>query len=434
MRSRFILFKKVKLIKLAALVIVTGAVALGASILSAVSASQAQAQEQADEEESDIYWEYSGSASLDLRVFPDSALHSGQRDQHLNPSVVLEPEFLVEWNDGDDRIDFKPFLRLDAQDDERRHGDIRELKYQHIDDGWDLKVGADKVFWGVTESRHLVDIINQTDGVEDVDGEDKLGQPMVNLGIQNTWGDINIFAMPYFRERTFPGRKGRLRSALPVDTDNAEYESDLEEFHPDFALRYSTVLGDWDLGLAHFYGTSREPRFVVKPDGNGQPKLIPFYDIINQSSIDVQATFDEWLWKGEGIYRRGQGDDFIAFSGGVEYTFFGIIGDSGDLGLLAEYHYDGRDQDEAPGAVLDDDIFVGARITLNDVEDTDFLAGVIVDRLSHARSFSIEADRRLNDRWTIEAELRITDGLTTKELQYDVRRDDHLQVRLSYYF
>ena len=61
MRSRFILFKKVKLVKLAALVIVTGAVALGASILSAVSASQAQAQEQADEEESDFICLHLGS-------------------------------------------------------------------------------------------------------------------------------------------------------------------------------------------------------------------------------------------------------------------------------------------------------------------------------------------------------------------------------------
>ncbi len=427
MRSRFRLFKKVKLIKLAALVIVTGAVALGASI---VSAGQAHA----DDEESDLYWEYSGSASLDLRIFPDSALHSGQRDQHLNPSIVLEPEFLVEWNDGDDRIDFKPFLRLDAQDNERRHGDIRELKYLHVDDGWDLKVGADKVFWGVTESRHLVDIINQTDGVEDTDGEDKLGQPMINLGIQNEIGDFNLFAMPYFRERTFPGRKGRLRSSLTVDTDKAEYESDLEEFHPDFALRYATVLGDWDLGLAHFYGTSREPRLLVKTDSNGAPVLVPHYDIINQSSADVQATFDEWLWKWEGIYRRGQGDDFVAFSGGLEYTFFGLIGDAGDLGVLAEYHYDGRDEDDAPGTIFDDDIFVGARVTLNDVEDTDFLAGMIIDRKTHARSFTIEADRRLSDRWTVEGELRLSDGIISSEPLYDTRRDDHVQVRFNYFF
>ncbi|MCZ4279552.1 hypothetical protein O4H49_02105 [Kiloniella laminariae] len=389
---------------------------------------------QAQDEEATGEWDFSGFAAMDLRVFPDSALHSGQRDQHLNPSLVLQPEVSYEWNDGDDRIDFIPFLRVDPQDSERRHADIRELKYLHIDDGWDLKVGVDKVFWGVTESRHLVDIINQTDAVEDVDGEDKLGQPMVNLGLQNEWGDVNFFVMPYFRERTFPGRKGRLRGSIPVDTDKAEYESDMEEFHPDLALRYATVLGDWDLGLAHFYGTSREPRLLARPDANGQITLIPRYDIINQSSVDVQATFDEWLWKLESIYRQGQGDDFFAVSGGVEYTFFGAIGDAGDLGLLAEYHYDGRDEDDAPATVFNDDIFVGARITLNDTADTDFLAGVVFDRLDHDKSFSIEANRRLDDHWTIEGELRLSDGISESSPIYDARRDDHLQVRLNYYF
>ncbi|MDD7885073.1 hypothetical protein [Flavivirga sp. 57AJ16] len=40
----------------------------------------------------------------------------------------------------------------------------------------------------MTESNHLVDIINQTDAVETFDGEEKLGQPMVQL----SWGTDNI--------------------------------------------------------------------------------------------------------------------------------------------------------------------------------------------------------------------------------------------------
>ena len=95
------------------------------------------------------------------------------------------------------------------------------ISYLHIDDGWDLTAGFDKVFWGVMESSHLVDYINQTDAVEDVDGEDKLGQPMLHLGLQRDWGDLNFFYLPYFRERTFPGRHGRLRAFLVVDTDRA---------------------------------------------------------------------------------------------------------------------------------------------------------------------------------------------------------------------
>jgi len=58
-----------------------------------------------------------------------------------------------------------------------------------------LQVG----FWGVTEFQHLVDIINQTDLVENIDTEDKLGQPMINLALINDWGTVDLFIMPYFR-------------------------------------------------------------------------------------------------------------------------------------------------------------------------------------------------------------------------------------------
>ena len=58
---------------------------------------------------------------------------------------------------------------------------MRELLYQRVFDQAELRVGIGRVFWGVTESYKLVDVINQTDLVENVDHEDKLGQPLVNL-------------------------------------------------------------------------------------------------------------------------------------------------------------------------------------------------------------------------------------------------------------
>ena len=54
------------------------------------------------------------------------------------------------------------------------------------------------MFWGVTESVHLVDIINQTDFAGDIDGEDKLGQTMLSLMLQRDWGEITAFVLPAF--------------------------------------------------------------------------------------------------------------------------------------------------------------------------------------------------------------------------------------------
>ena len=78
-------------------------------------------------------------------------------------------------------------------------------------------VGINSVFWRVVESNHLVDILNQTDLIEDIDGEEKLGQPMISLSTQQDWGGLSLFVLPWFRERTFPSEEGRLRSQSGTD-------------------------------------------------------------------------------------------------------------------------------------------------------------------------------------------------------------------------
>ncbi|MFQ5803752.1 MAG: hypothetical protein ACE5JQ_12720 [Candidatus Methylomirabilales bacterium] len=377
--------------------------------------------------------ELSGFIAGDLRLFPDSPAHAGQSDAVLNPSLVLQPELRYEWNDGDDRITAIPFARLDAQDTERTHFDLRELNWLHVGEDWNLRFGVGKVFWGVTESRHLVDIINQTDLVEDPDEEDKLGQPMLKLALLRDWGTLNFFVLPRFRERTFPGRKGRLRQAIPVDTDRPIFESSLEEWQPDLAVRWTHVLGDWDIGLVHFWGTSREPRLLPGQDGSGRPVLIPHYDLMHQTSLDVQFTTGSWLWKLEAITRGGQGDRFAATVVGFEYTFFGVFGTAADLGLLGEYLYDGRGGD-APATPSEDDFFVGTRLTFNDPQSTEFLAGATIDRDTQATFMNVEASRRLGDRWRIELEARAFINLPSSDVLFAVRRDDHVQIRVAWYF
>jgi hypothetical protein len=377
--------------------------------------------------------ELSGFAAVDARLFPRSPGLPRQDGRALQPSVVLQPEYRLDGRGGSDRLTVIPFVRLDAIDDDRTHVDIRELSWLRVFDGWDLLVGVSKVFWGVTESRHLVDIVNQTDLVEDPEGEDKLGQPMIRLATFTDRGAVTLFLLPRFRERTFPGAAGRLRFPVPVDTDSAVYQSSLDEWHPDLAVRWSHVLGDWDIGLAHFRGTSREPRLVPALDRSGRAVLVPHYDVINQTSLDLQLTRERWIWKLETIVREGHGTPFGALVAGVEYTFHGVFGTAADLGVLGEYLYDGRGA-AAPPTPFDDDLFVGVRLTLNDPQNTQVLAGVIVDRESQATAASVEASRRLGDHWTIRLDARAFANVPPPDVLFAVRRDHFVQVRLAYFF
>lgn len=374
--------------------------------------------------------EWSGYADLEYRSFFHSPVDARQHGDNL--SLAVQPELYYAWNNGRDSFTFVPFLRLDQHDDERTHFDIRELTWLTARDGWELRIGARKVFWGVTESQHLVDIINQTDLVENIDTEDKLGQPMVNFALIRDWGTLDFFALPYFRERTFPGPEGRLRMIPRVDPDGAIYESSREQEHIDFAVRWSHSPGDWDLGLSHFNGTSRDPRFTPGTRDDGEVVMFPIYDQIDQTGLDVQATKGAWLWKLEAISRSGQGPSFIASTAGFEYTLFGLFETATDLGLVMEYLYDDRPRDiEAP---FEDDVFAGVRLTLNDVQSTEALIGCIFDMNSSARLCNVEASRRVGDHWMVELEVRTFQELTEDDPLFSLRRDDYAQLGLSYYF
>lgn len=309
-----------------------------------------------------------------------------------NVSLRFQPELDYLTESGDDLFEVTLFGRIDQNDSERSHWDIRELLWTHVGGGWESKAGIGKVFWGVTESQHLVDIINQTDLVEQPDGEAKLGQPMLKLGLEYELGNLDLFVLPYFRERTFSGVDGRFQFPLPVDVDKPIYESSQEEWHTDFSARFYGYTGDLEYALSWFWGTTRDPLLVFNGDYNA-PKLRPLYNLIDQTGLELQYIYDAWLLKFEGISRGGQGDRFAAVTTGFEYTQVGIFEGNADLGWLVEYLWDERG-DDSP-TIFDRDIFIGWRWTANDIQSSSAVVGVVWDPESDETLFKLEAERRL---------------------------------------
>lgn len=374
--------------------------------------------------------EWSGNISLEARLFPSAPVDPRQHGNNL--SLAFEPEYYSDWDAGRQSLTFKPFVRLDQHDEERSHADLRELMWIRAAERWELRAGVGKVFWGVTEVQHLVDIINQTDLVENIDGEDKLGQPMLNLAWIFAPGTLDLFVLPRFRERTFPGVEGRLRTQPRVDTDQAVYQSPDRENHVDYAARWSQTLGDWDIGLALFSGTSRDPRLLPGLDSGGAAVLVPHYDLIRQWSLDLQATLGAWLWKLEALHRSGSGPAYFAASGGFEYTLYGIFESAADLGILMEYMYDERGR-SAP-VFFQDDLFIGGRLTLNDEQSSELLGGIILDRDNDSHALNLEASRRFGDNWKLAIEARSYGNAPPADPAYALRKDDYLQFELFWYF
>ncbi|MBT3629022.1 MAG: hypothetical protein HN527_13065 [Rhodospirillaceae bacterium] len=386
-----------------------------------------------------VFHELSGRFTLEGRYFPQSSIQSGQREQSV--SVVAEPEAYLE-NEAGEGLLFKPFLRYDSADARRTHWDIREaygLFFGEFEDSeWELRAGIDKVFWGVAESRHLVDVINQTDLVEAPDQEEKLGQPMVHATWLNDYGAFEAFALPYFRKRTFQGRAGRLRTALQVDGEQTSYESAAKQHHLDLAARYSHSIGALDFGLAWFEGTNRSPAFSIGLDSGGSPVLLPFYEQMRQISLDAQVTTGAWLLKFESFWRDGERnalsleEDYFALVGGFEHTWYGMLGGDTDLGLLLEFLYD--DRGERSTAVTEGDVFSAVRLAFNDEASTDILFGIMQDLDKPTRSLFFEANRRLSDNLSLGVEGTAFLNVDDNDGQFSLRRDSFLQLDLTYHF
>ena len=377
-----------------------------------------------------LAFEISGYAGVESLGFFNNPLDSQQHNHYLSAS--LKPEFYHEWDEGEQSLLFVPFYRLSQHDDKRTHFDIRELTWLKVANDWELRVGVRQEFWGVAEAKHLVDIINQSDVVENFNREVKLGQPMINLALINDWGTLDLFLLTGFRDRTYPGREGRLRPFPEIDVGEERYEKHGFEKNVAYAIRWSHAIGDWDIGLSNFYGTSRDPTILTEVDDTGNIQLIPYYEIINQTGIDVQLTDESWLWKLESIVRSGQGDTYFAGVFGFEYTFFNLFESALDLGFLTEYMYDSRgSHSQKP---LQDDFLAAFRFGFNDVQSTEILAGIIIDRKNNSKFYNIEASRRIGDRWKVELEAQVFSSAPKKDPFYNFREDDHLRVELKYFF
>ena len=422
-------------------------------------------------------WELSGRVSLETRVFPKTGIDSSQRS--YTSGFVVEPKLYLEDVEGRS-VTLLPFFRYDSADSVRTHWDLREayvLLFGELGEGeWEVRLGVDRVFWGVAESQHLVDIINQIDFLEHPNGEVKLGQPMVHVTWTGDWGALEFFGLPYHRPRIYPGRGGRLRFAGLLDNERVEYESAAEEWHPDFAARYSHSFGPLDIGVSVFNGTSREASLICmppacKPTGvsDASNVWIPYYAQIRQFGLDAQLTLDAWLFKFEAMHRSGdrnalgreqeygvayraaeggtggfddlvgtlRKEEYVAAVVGGEYTFYSVLGSTTDIGLLAEWNYDERGRQALPRRqpmTLDNDFFVGAHLSFNDVESTEIKVAMLTDASRETRTLGVEFDRRLFDQWSLHVESNTILSIDPADLQYVGRRDSFFEFHMEYNF
>jgi hypothetical protein len=133
------------------------------------------------------------------------------------------------------------------------------------------------------------------------------------------------------------------------------------------------------------------------------------------------------------MVREGYSESFVAAVGGFEYTLYQLGESASDLGLLVEYQYDDSGSLE-PVTAADNDLFVGARLALNDTQDTSLLAGLTYDLDTGETIVNIEAERRIGDNYLVEIRARGFSGADPENTTWALTNDHYLQLQVSRYF
>ncbi len=385
----------------------------------------------------------SGFAEAELSYFPEDPLFDRQSNKNFQPSVAGSVEYVQDVGQRGEVL-VELFGRYDWIDDQRSYGDIQRAHVGYFGDDVSLTAGVLNETWGNLELENIVDIVNQRNIVEDFRADAKLGQPGIKLGLPIFhFGQADLYYLPFPRKRPFAGEDGRFQFALPVDEEDAFYESaadaDRERWAEQWAARSQFLFGDLEAAISHFYGTSRDPSFDVILDGATPVALSPEYDQINQSGIELKAIALGNILKAEAFRRTDkdpleESDAIYGAAAGIEREFARVFGSDMALTLFGEYYYDNRSRtgDEVAAVSLENDVFAGGRLAFNDLADTQAILTSTLDVDTQATILALELQRRFGTQLQLnlkgETFINVADdpGLTT------FQEDHRLVLRAQY--
>ena len=365
-----------------------------------------------------------GFIQPETSVFFNGKGRHGQKNTNL--SIFGKGTFISYLQNDDAKFSINILGRYDENDSELRYLDFQKLKYEYFFNELEFKIGNDIIFWGVNETFNIVDIINQSNLAEDLAGTKKLGQTMASLSYSHDYGKFDMYLMSNFQERLFSGGNGRPRLVMEIDNNTVTYESSAKDKKLDFAIRYSTVLDDLDIGLSHFYGNNRAPELKAN---SSTLKFDPFYSIVSQTGLDIQSTKGSWLYKLESISAKNGSERYFSAAGGIEYTFYGIQNTQSDLGIIIEYIFD--DRSNSP---LNNDGVIGLRWNKNDIKSTTFLAGLLIDMHGNSTRLQSEFEQRIADDLKLFVDFSINGNINQADFGYQFKEDSKMTVKIAKYF
>ncbi|WP_133408189.1 hypothetical protein [Parashewanella tropica] len=252
------------------------------------------------------------------------------------------------------------FYNWNNKDEERRYMDIRKANvYFHKGEN-KFGFGIDTFFWGASESINLVNVLNQSDISESIDGKVKLGQTFISVSNQFSNGEITFIYLPKFRAINFPQRPSY---GLPISNSNL-FENNKKD--GGYAARALFYVEDYEFAFSYFKGTRRQPILIRS---SMSPELLtPFYIQTENLLFDGVYLTENFTLKTEAKIGKELGDGFTAASFGIEYPSYLFSDVIDEVIFIGEYIFDDRKITAETHA--QNDIFVGTKFEFGDASQS----------------------------------------------------------------
>ena len=366
--------------------------------------------------------ELNGTLSSRLDFYPENADGTASEGRSVEVKIDAFHDF------DESRIVGEFIVREDEKDSGRRITEARQAYFRTPFAGFDVFLGNRQEFWGKAESKNVVDLINQSDAAANEGKSGKLGALSISAERYVDIGDLQLWYISGFREKTFNDSDAHPSSGLTVNS--AQYARKNAKDADDFAVRLSSFAGDWDLAGSVFYGTARDPILTVAVGGKA---LNPYYALQKSIGLEAQYTGDATLLKWESLHGTQSSligtHNFSAAVAGIEYTYYRSFETKLDIGLIGEVQHDDR-----PQAAANQFGVAGVRLVFNDIADSNILFLLSADSKMDQSIVSLEASQRINDVTSVKLTSQFYNARTATSAYGQLSDDDAVTLTLNMFF
>ena len=393
------------------------------------------AQELYKEVESDL--EYKGNVAVESAYFNHDM--DNKRDNQSAFRFELEGKYQLKKNQ---KFVAKVKGIYDTNDNKRRYLDFNELYFQHDFDKWNFLIGKNTRFWGAMEFYNQSDTFNSKDLLDNpFDYDSKLGS--WNIAFSRFFDNGEFALIAKLNEESQPMQEERsIYNFLPYRYDD-KLDTDSDDV-PTIYLKYSSSIEEHQIDYSVIYQNGYdEQRYIVPKlsrDSNTSEPTITMHQ--HAYTVDKFMGFGtmvkgDTLYKTELAYTSSHDNkvaDYAQGSVGLEHTLYGVY-DKMDLGIIAEYYKYKAFQTKRYDStyfkqLFDDDLALGARLTFNDMDSSNILVGLDVDRHNKEKFLFVDYDTRIDDKYKLKASFQHFDA--KKESAFS--DGNTLKVELKYHF